>query len=153
MVGAEPDLILRLITAAECPALDLLRAGAGEASDGPHIELTDYRIGPNKPLAGKIAGLAGRRVYLVLVDNDGNAYRLEAATEPGGDAATFNVPLTPDAGSTGPLQMILAVVSKSPIPALEAFRSGPLKTLAPSLANAARAGSASVGAEFFTFVK
>ena len=38
-----------------------------------------------------------------------------------------------------------------PIPALELFRSGPLKTIAPTLFEEARAGSASVGAEFFTF--
>jgi serine/threonine protein kinase len=153
VIGQEPDLTLRLITAAECPALDLLRAGAGEASEAPRIELTDYRVGPNRPLAGRIAGLAGRRAYLLLVDNDGNAYRLEATTDRGGDAATFSVPLTPDSGSTGPLQVILAVVAKTPIPALDAFRSGPLKTLAPALAEDTRAGSASVGAEFFTFVK
>ena len=87
----------------------------------------------------------------MLVDNDGIAYRLDAKPQPGDDSATFSVPLTPDAGSTGPLQVVLAVVSAKPIPALETFRSGPLKALAPHLLDEARAGAVAVGAEFFTF--
>ena len=150
-LGAEPQLSLRLITAAECPALDLIRAGAGEAAGAPRIDLTDYRVGRNRPLAGRIANLAGRHAYLVLIDNDGTAYRLDAKVQPGDDSATFSVPLSPDAGSTGPLQVVLAVVSANPIPALETFRSGALKALAPALLEEARAGTAAVGAEFFTF--
>ena len=150
-VGAEPQLSLRLITSAECPALDLLRPGVGQTADAPRIELADYRVGRNKPLAGTIANLGGRRVTLILVDNAGAAYRLEAKPQAGGDSATFSIPLTPDAASIGPIQVILAIVSMKPIPALESFRSGPLKTIAPTLFEEARAGSASVGAEFFTF--
>ena len=150
-LGAEPQLSLRLITAAECPALDLIRAGAGETASAPRIELTDYRVGRNRPLAGRIANLGGRRAYLLLIDNDGAAYRLDAKPQPGDDAATFSVPLTPDAGSTGPLQIVLAIASAKPIPSLDTFRSGPLKALAPALLEEARAGSAAVGAEFFTF--
>ena len=96
-------------------------------------------------------GLAGRRIYLVLVDNDGAAYRLDARPQPDGDIATFSVPLTPDAESTGPLQVVLAIASSTPISALETFRSGQLKTLAPALLEAAGVGSASVGLEFFNF--
>ena len=84
-LSAEPQLSLRLITAAECPALDLIRAGTGEAAGAPRIELTDYRVGRNRPLAGRLANLAGRHAYLVLVDNDGTAYRLDAKPQPGDD--------------------------------------------------------------------
>ena len=151
-VRADPQLSLRPITTPECPILDLLRPGVGDAS-GPRIELTDYTVGRNKPLAGRIANLGGRRAFLILVDNDGVAYRLEAKPESGGDAATFSVPLTPDAGSARQLQVLLAIVSTKPIPALEAFRSGPLKAIEPALLEEARNGDASVGAEFFTFAK
>jgi len=152
-LGADPQLSVRLITPSECPALDLLRPGAGEAAQAPRIELSDYRVGRNKPLAGTVANLGGRHVSLILIDNAGAAYRLEAKPQPGGDQATFSMPLTPDASSIGPIQLVLAVASDKPIPALETFRSGPLKTLAPALVEEARSGSASVGAEFFTFVK
>ncbi len=151
-VGTDPQLSLRLITAAECPALDLFRPGVGEASGVPSIELIDYRVGRNRPLAGTIANLHGRSAFLILVDNDGVAYRLDVKPEPGGDAAKFSVPLTPDAGSAKQLQVILAIASTKPIPALETFRSGPLKAIAPALLDEAKSGSAAVGAEFFTFV-
>ena len=150
-VGAEPQLILRQITAPECEVLDLIRAGAGEASGAPRIELTDYAVGPDRPLAGKIANLGKRNVSLILIDNDGAAYRLDAQPEPGGDAATFSVPLTPDAESARQSQVILAIASTKPIPALETFRRGPLKAIAPALLGATQSGSALVGAEFFTF--
>jgi serine/threonine-protein kinase len=150
-LDAEPHLSLRLITTAECPALDLIRVSANVPHGSPRIELAEYSIGRNRPLTGKIVNLAGRRAYLVLVDNDGVAYRLDADLQSDSETATFSVPLTPDPRSTGPLQVVMAIVSTNPIPALETLRSGPLKALAPPLIEAARAGSASVGAEFIRF--
>jgi hypothetical protein len=152
-VGVEPELILRLITASECPAIELIRPRAGEAAAPPRIELADYHVGRNRPLSGTITDLNGRRLSLILVDNDGLAYRLDAKPQPGGASATFSVPLTPDAGSVGPIQLILAIASAEPIPELDSFRSGaPLKTIAPTLLDAARSGAASADADFFLFV-
>ncbi len=150
-VGAEPQLSLRLITASECPVLDLIRPGAGGAAEVPAISLTSYSVSRGRPLAGTVSNLAGRRLYLILVDNDGAAYRLETKPTPGGDAATFSAPLVPDASSVGPLQTIVAIVSEKPIPELETFRSGPLKAIAPGLMTEARNGSVSAQADFFTF--
>jgi serine/threonine-protein kinase len=152
-LGAEPQLSVRPITAPECPAIELLRPGASGVSNAPRIELADYSLRPNMPLSGKILNLGGRQAYLVLVDNDGGAYRLDVKTQPGSDFTTFSIPLTPDAASTGPPQVVLAIVSSKPIPALDSFRSGQLKVLAPALLEEARSGSAAVGANFFTFVK
>jgi hypothetical protein len=84
--------------------------------------------------------------------NVGGAPRLDVSPAPGGDSATFNVALTPDAASFGPMQVLLAVASPGPIPALENFRSGPLKSIAPSILTEARNGGASVEADFFKFV-
>ena len=71
---------------------------------------------------------------------------------PGRDAAAFSVPLTPDASSIGPVQILLAIVSAKSIPALETFRSGPLNAIAAQLVDSARGGSVSVEADFFKFV-
>ena len=151
-VGAEPQLSLRLITPSECPALDLIRLGTAEGASTPRIELTNYSVGRGKPLTGTVSDLNGRRLFLVLVGDDGVANRLEAKAVPGQDAATFNVPLTPDASSIGPMQILLAIVSAKPIPALETFRSGPLDTITAQLVGESRGGSVSVGADFFKFV-
>ena len=152
-VGAEPQLSLRLITPPQCPAIDLIRLGTAAGAAAPRIELANYTVGKGKPLAGTIANLGGRSLVLVLVGDDGLAYRLEAKPSPERDAATFDVPLTPDASSIGPMQILLAIVSAKPIPALESFRSGPLNTIAPQLVGEARSGAVAVGADFFKFVE
>ena len=122
--------------------------------DAPYLlrDRDRLSVGPNRLLAGTIANLHGRSAFLVLVDNDGVAYRLDVKPEPGGDAAKFSIPLAPDAGSAKQLQVILAIASTKPIPALETFRSGPPKAIAPALLDEAKSGSVAVGAEFFTFV-
>jgi len=152
-VGVEPQLGLRLIAAAECPALDLIRLGSANGAAAPRIGLTSYDVGRGKPLAGTISGLAGRRLSLLLIDNDGVAHRLETKAAAGGDSATFSAPLVADASSIGPLQIVLAIVSAKPIAALEGFRSAPLKDIAPRLIGEAGADSASVEAEFFKLVE
>jgi eukaryotic-like serine/threonine-protein kinase len=150
-VGHEPRLSLRLITPSECPALDLIRPGIGDAAGAPGIELASYSVARGRPLAGRVSNLGGRRLYLILVDDDGGVHRLEAKASPNGDSATFSASLVPDASSIGPLQMIMAIASERPIQALEAFSSGQLKTIAPDLIIEARRGSASAEADFFTF--
>src|SRR5262249_35287675 len=114
--------------------------------------LTNYNVGRGKPLTGTIVDLEDRHLTLVLVGDDGVAHQLEARAVPGRDAATFNVPLTPDASSIGPMQILMAVVSNVPVPALETFRSGPVSALSSLLAGEARSGSLSVAADFFKFV-
>ncbi|MGO4872118.1 MAG: protein kinase domain-containing protein [Roseiarcus sp.] len=151
-VGAEPQLGLRLIAAAECPALDLIRLGSANGGATPRIQLTNYEVGRGKPLAGTVSNLAGRRLVLLLVDNDGIAHRLEAEAAPDGDSATFSAPLVADASSIGPLQIVLALASAKPIAALEGLRSAPLKEIAPRLIGEAPASAAAVEAEFFRLV-
>jgi serine/threonine-protein kinase len=151
-VGVEADLTVAPISAAQCPALDLVRLAAPGGQEPPRLTLKSYEVGPGKPLQGTISSLEGRHPYLVLVDNDGVAHRLEATVDASGDSATFDVPLTPDASSVGPMQMLLAVVSDKPIPALDTLRSANLKSIASRLVDDARRASASVAADYFKFV-
>jgi hypothetical protein len=151
-IGVDPQLSLRHITSPECPVVEIMRPAVDEAA-APHIELADPHVGRNKPLTGTIANLRGRRLYLLLVDNEGAAYRLDAKIERGGDAASFSVPLNAtDAGTFGLIQLILAIVSDKPMPVLETFRSGAAKTIAPQLVEAARSRSAAVDVNFFDIV-
>jgi serine/threonine-protein kinase len=140
------------ISAAQCPALDLVRLAPPDGQEPPRLTLNAYEVGPGKPLQGTISSLQGRRPYLVLVDNDGVAHRLEATVDASGDSAAFDVPLTPDASSVGPMQMLLAVVSDKPIPALDTLHSTKLKSIASRLVDDARRASASVAADYFKFV-
>jgi serine/threonine protein kinase len=151
-VGVEADLTVAPITAAQCPALDLVRLAAPEGRQPPRLILKSYEVGLGKPLLGTISNLEGRRPYLVLVDDDGHVHRLEAKVDGSGNSATFSVPLTPDASSIGPMQMLLAIVSDEPIPALDTLHSASLKSIASRLVDDARRASASVEADYFKFV-
>ena len=151
-VGVEADLTLAPISAAQCPALDLVRLAAPDGQERPRLMLKNYEVGRGKPLLGTISNLQGRRPYLILVDDDGLVHRLEAKADASGDSATFSVPLTPDASSVGPMQMLLAIVSDKPIPALDTLHSASLRSVASRLVDDARRASASVGADYFKFV-
>ena len=150
-VGVEAKLTAALITREECPALDLIRLGADNREARPRIELANYTVGRGKPLAGTISNLSGRHLYLVLVDNEGLAYSLDARPQPGGRDATFSVPLTPNANSAGSMQVLLAFAALKPIPALESLRQAPLKPMLGRLVDAARGASASVAGDYFRF--
>ncbi len=151
-VGVEADLTVAPITAEQCPALDLVRLAPPAGRRAPRLTLKSYEVGPGQPLVGTVSNLEGRRLYLILVDNDGLAHRLEAKVDANGDSAAVSVPLTADASSVGPMQMLLAIVSDQPIPALDALHSANLKLIASRLVDDARRASASVEADYFKFV-
>jgi serine/threonine protein kinase len=151
-VGVEANLTMAPITAEQCPALDLVRLGAQDRRQAPLLRLQNYEVWPGQPLRGTISGLERRRVYLVLIDNDGLAHRLETKVDASADSAAFSVPLTADARSIGPMQMLLTIVSDKPIPAFETLRSANLKFIASRLIDDARRASASVEADYFKFV-
>jgi eukaryotic-like serine/threonine-protein kinase len=151
-VGVEANLRVAPITAEQCPALDLVRLAGPGRPPLPRLTLKNYEVGPGQPLLGTISNLKGRRLYLVLVDNDGLAHRLEAKADASGDSATFSVPLTADASSVGPMQMLLAIVSDKPIPAFDSLHSANLKLIGSRLIDEARGASAAVEADFFKFV-
>jgi eukaryotic-like serine/threonine-protein kinase len=152
-VGAEADIRLGLINPKQCGVLDLIRLGGAERAGGPRIELGNDDVGRGKPLTGKVTNLAGRSLYLILVDNEGLAYRLDVKNQPRGDAATFNIPLTPDAGSAGSDQVLLAVVSDAPIAVLDKLHRAPLQSIAGRLVDEARRATASVEADYFKFAE
>jgi serine/threonine protein kinase len=152
-VGVEADLTVAPITAEQCPALDLVRLAAPAGRPPPRLTLKSYQVGPGQPLLGTISGLERRRLYLVLVDNDGLVHRLEAKVDASGDFATFSVPLTADASSIGPIQMLLAIVSDTPIGAFDTLHSANLKLIGSRLVDDARRASAVVEADYFKFVK
>jgi serine/threonine-protein kinase len=115
-IGVDPQLSLRPITSPECPVVEIMRPAVDEAA-APRIELADPHVGRNKPLTGTIADVRDRRLYLLLVDNEGAACRLDPKIKPGKNVASFSVRLNAtDANSFGVIQLILAIISDSPGP-------------------------------------
>ena len=151
-VGYEPRIIAKLIVPPECAALDLLKLSLDSAAP-PRIDLVNPDVGSGRPLAGTISGVAGRKLVLLVIDNVGATHRLPFNMAPSGDAASFSVPLTGDATSIGPLQVVLAIVSDSSLPTLEAFRPMPASDLAAKLNSEWAGAGATAAAEFFKLAK
>lgn len=151
-IGVEPALTVRLIGAAECPAVGLIRASGSERSNAPKIQLAGYDVGHGKPLAGTVSNLSGRHLDLLLASSDGQVYRVDARPQPGG-AATFSAPITPDVASIEALQLLIAIVSPKPLHALEGFKAGAAADILPRLRGELARGEGSLEVEFFKLVK
>jgi hypothetical protein len=151
-VGAEADVRGALIKQEQCAALDLIRLSGAESAAGPRLELQNGDVSRGKPLTGKITNLSARRLYLIRIDDQGFAHRLEVKSQSGGDTATFNIALVPEAGSSGSNQILLAVVSDASIAVLENLHKAPLQSIARRLVEEAHRATASVQADYFKFV-
>ena len=110
-----PQLSLRPITTPECPILNLLRPGVGDASWLPRISLRTTRSAATSrwPEGSPIS--AEDSTFSSWSTTTASPIASRRSPEPGDDAATFGVPLTPDAGSARQLQVLLAIVSTKPI--------------------------------------
>ena len=118
-VGDNPPMFQQAIDRAECPTLQLLKvAQLDGGAAAPRIALESRTVGPSAPLAGRISGLAGRTLKLLVVKNDG-ATMVMPATPAGADVATFRQAFTgigpEDVGHT---LAVIAIVSDKPLNAL-----------------------------------
>jgi serine/threonine protein kinase len=152
-IGVEPTLNVRLIGAAECPAVDLIRASGLDRSDAPKIDLNAFDVGRGRPLAGTISNVGGRRVDLLFIGSDGQAHRVDTRLQAGGASAAFSAPIVPDAAAVEALQMLVAVASPRPVQALEGFTGGPAAAILPRLRDELPASGGALEVEFFKLVK
>jgi predicted Ser/Thr protein kinase len=152
-IGVEPTLNVRLIGAAECPAVDLIRASGLDRSDAPKIDLNAFDVGRGRPLAGTISNLDGRRVDLLFIGSDGQAHRVDTRLQAGGASAAFSAPIVPDAAAIEALQVLVAIASPRPVQALEGFTGGPAAVILPRLRDELPASGGALEVEFFKLVK
>jgi serine/threonine-protein kinase len=152
-VRAEPDLRGFVVLPSQCPAVDLLAAASASAKGLPRVVLDSPLVGAGRPLSGTILGLAGRPLLLLVIDDDGKAFRLRAQASPGGESATFSASFTGDPSSIGKPQMVVAVASDRPIGAGETIDDAPSAALMPKLAAQGRDAGAGAGFALFKFVQ
>jgi hypothetical protein len=152
-VGVEPTFAVRLIAPPQCPAVNLIAAARADRAAAPTIKLAAYDVPRGKPLAGSIGALAGRSLDVLMISNDGLAYKIVSRALAGDQSAPFSVPITPDAGSIGALQILVAIVSPKPLDALATFRSGPSAEILPKVAAQLGPADAALSVEYFRFLK
>jgi len=154
VVGAVSPANFKAILPPQCPALQLLKLSASGIAPEPRVELTHFEVGGALPLTGTVSGVAGRRLALLIIGEDGAVYHIATKPTPGGDVAAFSEELgRVDDSSVGPLQLLLAVVSDKPLAALEGFKTGAIGDLAPKLIAEWERAGASAKAGFFKLRK
>jgi serine/threonine protein kinase len=144
----------KAISPPQCPALEAFRATTSGDMGVPRIELAHFAVGGGTPLAGTVSGIGGRRLVLLIVGEDGTAFRLKTTPGASADIASFleNVGQVDDS-SIGPLEMLIAIVSVKPLASLDVFRKGSIHDLAPKLAAEWRDAGAVARIELFQFKK
>ncbi len=132
-MGVDPVIAGLPLASAQCPMVSLLKLTANGNALAAKITLDATNIDAAHPLAGRVSGLGGRRLQLVLVDNDGGAYLLKSTPDANGDGASFNVQLQGDAQSIGKMQTLFAIASESAPSALSPTHTTNASTLARDL--------------------
>ncbi len=129
----EPEVRATLVTQGQCAAAELLKQEPASAAAPPHLTIDSTDVGKGRPLTGAITALGGRSLLLLAIVDDGRAVKLRVQVAPGGDSASFNLPLSGDESSRGKPQVLLAIASDRPLTSLDTFRSGPSAELLPKV--------------------
>jgi hypothetical protein len=149
-VGIEPDLMVRLIARSQCAAVDLMQAAEFATADAPRIALESYDASASRPLTGTVSNLAGRPLALLLVGNDGQVRKFDILSQAEGASAVFSIPVLADPASNNTLQVVIAIASAKPLPALGGLEDGVAAEILPRLQRELPAGA--VAADFFRYV-
>ncbi|SON53925.1 Serine/threonine-protein kinase PrkC [Hartmannibacter diazotrophicus] len=115
VTGVEPNIGMRLVSEAQCPLVDFLSQHADRANGALSLKLDSDVVSSRQPLSGKVQGLYGTRLHLILVDEDGAAHDLTHLLEAqANDAATFRIDLSGGASAKAvPLILLLLSTSDS----------------------------------------
>jgi hypothetical protein len=142
--------MVRLIARSQCAAVDLMQAAEFATADAPRIALESYDASASRPLTGTVSNLAGRPLALLLVGNDGQVRKFDILSQAEGASAVFSIPVLADPASNNTLQVVIAIASAKPVPALGGLEDGVAAEILPRLQRELPAGA--VAADFFRYV-
>ncbi|AMJ62803.1 serine/threonine protein kinase [Bosea sp. PAMC 26642] len=148
--GFEATINLRPVTAAQCPMVDFLRQ-LGQAIDrSPRLQIGAFAMNSGDILSGTVDSVAGQNLDVVLIGDDGLVYNLASYLKREGSKTGFNLKLE-SSGSTPRPQVVLALVSRAPFPAMLAPNPAPASEFFPNLARdvAASGGKLGLGIKYF----
>jgi serine/threonine-protein kinase len=148
--GFEAQIGFRQVTAAQCPAVDFLRAVRPESGRAPTVALESHMVHDGSPLLGRIGNVENRSLAVLLVTDEGAVHNLSDTVRAESGSATFAVSL--HAGASGdrvkPL-LIMVIASPAPLSSLAPASMPPAPELFPRVADEARrSGGVSAALEY-----
>jgi len=123
--GSRPDISGRVVTDAQCAALDFARALQGTTLEPVEMVLDARSVESGDVFSGRITDRDNRRMWLALVSPGGGVFNLTPRlSDPVGGVRTFSFGLNLAAGAEAAPQIILAVASVDPLVRTAASRDG-----------------------------
>lgn len=109
--GARPAVVEQVVTAAQCPVVDLLRSLQGRAEPAPVLTLDRDAVAAGQSLTGRLRETRGRAVWLFLVDPAGGVQDLSPRLNAQPDG-TLTFALTLGAAEAPAPYLIVALASR-----------------------------------------
>ncbi|WP_373634942.1 serine/threonine-protein kinase [Yoonia sp. SS1-5] len=129
--GARPTVLERPVAGAQCPALALANKMRTAQAAPPVLTLDTDIMESGGAIVGRLSDRRGRPVWLAWVSNQGGVYNLtDRLLEQADGSATFTFGLTAEDDADPTPQLLIAVVTDTPLIAAAAASDG---TLAASL--------------------
>ena len=123
--GAQPEVVERIISPDQCPALDLLRGLQGHREIAPVLTLDTDILNSGGTIVGRITQTRGRPLWLFMVSAKGGIYDLSPHLKAQADGSflfSFGLALTKD--SEPKPQLIIAIASETPLVSAAAATAG-----------------------------
>lgn len=122
-----PDLAIHAINAAQCPLIEFATRYPAPDVDPLAVvmQTTGEVVKSGANVSGKVEGLEGRNFALFIFSEGGGATNLKPWTTMGSDGtASFEFNLTLEANAPPAPQILLAMVTDKPLPALDKVPAG-----------------------------
>jgi hypothetical protein len=122
-----PNLAIHAINAAQCPLIEFATRYPAPDVDPLAVvmQTTGEVVKSGANVSGKVEGLEGRNFALFIFSEGGGATNLKPWTTMGSDGtASFEFNLTLEANAPPAPQILLAMVTDKPLPALDKVPAG-----------------------------
>jgi len=131
--GSKPAVQVGLVTASQCPVLDLARTLQAMGGVAPVVSLDSYVMQAGGSIVGQVRERRGRTMWMVLVSPDGQVFNLtDRLTDQPDGSATFSFSLNAPAGTATVSYLIMTLASDDPLISAAAAKVGaPATTLLP----------------------
>jgi hypothetical protein len=131
--GFEADIGVRLVTAAQCPALAFLKQMSAIGETTPHLEIESYSLHSGQSLLGMVSNYGSRAISLLLVSDDGSVRNVSGDLKADSDAKTFELQLQRATGRGAQPQLLLAVATGRPLVSLSTDKPVPANVFFPAV--------------------
>jgi serine/threonine-protein kinase len=143
--GFEPQINLRPITDAQCPAVNFMKTIGVDLGRGPKLQIDAFNLKLGETQSGSVESYGGRHVDVLLVADDGYVHNLSEYLKREGASARFRLrPERPAGARRSRPQLVFALASAQRLALLSTGKPLAGDTLFPLLLDEVRTGGAGV---------